>query len=303
MKWYLALNEGGTKGDIALHTKLAVLSARKNTTLEPHLLYTGEENDFTRWLQAQGVKIIHSKLPYLGTILDLVAQKRYSTATVGHWLRTNVCLEERDDPYVFYTDVDVSFLHNPYFAQMRPAYFAAAPEFDRDSTNYFNAGVMFANMYGLRSDYAAFEAYLIKNIQEKTYAFHDQIAYNSFYRGRWNRLPCELNWKPYWGINESAALIHFHGPKISAVNSMLDGKWDYKSSHGRQVGALFAHHTAAYSHYLKAALENAPGLPAEEEDYIARVIAKIPAFDPTPGQADLAFMKFRMFDTKESQAA
>jgi hypothetical protein len=304
MKWYFALNEGGTQGDIALHTKLAVLSARKNTTLEPHLLYTGQQNRFTEWLVRQDVKIIQSELPYLDTILGLVAENRYSPKTIGHWLRTNVCLEEKADTHVFYTDVDVSFLHNPYLGNMRPGFFSAAPEFDPSSDNYFNAGVMLANVEGLRSDYPVFQDYLIRNIKQKTYSFHDQIAYNEFYRSRWNRLPVELNWKPYWGLNENAALIHFHGPKIAAISAILDGRWDHSSSHGAQIGSLFAHNTPHYSHYLKAALENAPCLPTEDADMISHLIEKIPAYDPTPAKGDLSFMKFRMFsDDKQSVAA
>lgn len=29
-------------------------------------------------------------------------------------------------------------------------------------------------------------------------------------------LPIEYNWKPYWGINDKAKLIHFHGMKPSS---------------------------------------------------------------------------------------
>ena len=33
------------------------------------------------------------------------------------------------------------------------------------------------------------------------------------YGPRWDRLRPELNWKPYWGENADAKIIHFHGPK------------------------------------------------------------------------------------------
>ena len=168
MKWYIALNEAGTRGDIALHTKLAVLSARKHTDLVPTLLYTGNRNEFTAWLENHGVNIIQSELPYLSTITDLANENKYTTATVGHWLRTNVCLTEMQDEYVFYTDVDILFLKQPDLALTRPKYFAAAPEFDKNAWNYFNAGVMVLSPAGLREDYPAFETYLIANITEKT---------------------------------------------------------------------------------------------------------------------------------------
>ena len=42
----------------------------------------------------------------------------------------------------------------------------------------------------------------------------DQGAYNEFYSGKFvvHRWPL-FNWKPYWGFNARAKLVHFHGPK------------------------------------------------------------------------------------------
>jgi hypothetical protein len=57
---------------------------------------------------------------------------------------------------------------------------------------------------------------------------YDQTAYISYYQGRtivdlpfiklrrqarWDKLDPKMNWKPYWGINSDAYMIHFHGPK------------------------------------------------------------------------------------------
>jgi hypothetical protein len=295
MKWYFALNEAGTKSDIGLHTKLAVLSARHHTALEPHLLYVGEPNDFTRWLSDNGVRVIPSRVPYHDSIMALVEQQRYTTATLGHWLRTNVCLEEKEDTYVFYSDVDVSFQKAIDLSQMQPRYFMAAPEFFADRWNYFNAGVMVINVVGLREEYPQFEHYLVENLEQHTYGFHDQIAYNVFYRGRWDRLPVELNWKPYWGLNQDAALVHFHGPKIEAITAILDGRWNYATDHGAQIGSLFANHVDSYVHFLAAALRSAPGLPQQDFDLISRLVERMGCYDPTPHRGDLSFMQFRMF--------
>lgn len=297
MKWYLALNEAGTRGDIGLHTKLAVLSALRNTDLQPHLLYTGERNSFTAWMEEQGVTIVESTLPYMAVIEALVAQGRYHFMTVGHWLRTNVCLEEQDDDYVFYTDVDVLFLRAPELSHIRPDYFAAAPEFDRDSWNYFNAGVMVLNPARMRSDYEGFERYLVDTLQEKTYGFHDQIAYNEFYRGRWERLPVEMNWKPYWGRNESAALLHFHGPKLGAIEAILDERWNWGNDHGRQIGSLFLEHFESYVEALDKLEAYIPALAPREQEQIIRVLTKAHGYDPAGHRADIdtSFMKFRMF--------
>ena len=63
---------------------------------------------------------------------------------------------------------------------------------------------MVANVKKLRESYDEFENYLVKNIEEHTYNFHDQIAYNMFYRNKWDKLPIKMNWKPYWGLNNEA---------------------------------------------------------------------------------------------------
>jgi hypothetical protein len=299
MKWYMALNEAGTSGDIALHTKLAVLSAARHTDLIPHLLYSGNRNAFTAWLERQGVTIIDSTLPYMDLITGLTAAGKYNLSKVGHWLRTNVCLEERQERHVFYTDVDVLFLDRPGLAGLTPRYFSAAPEFDKTSTNYFNAGVMMVNTEGLREEYGLFETYLRRNIEQKTYAFHDQIAYNQFYRGRWNRLPLELNWKPYWGHNPNATLMHFHGPKFAAIESIIDGRWNWDTSHGRQIGSQFAQNVSDYAAAFDAVEKYLPQLLPSERDRLGSFIARLHTYDASElaPRIDLGFTKHRMFPT------
>jgi hypothetical protein len=299
MKLYLALNEAGTQTDIGLHTKLAVLSALNHTKLEPHLLYVGEPNDFTQWLGNVGVNVISSKVPYYDTIKTLTEQNRYTMATLGHWLRTNVCLVEKDDSYVLYTDVDVIFRRQLDLDQLRPRYFMAAPEFFPDRWSYFNAGVMVANIPALRAEYPQFEKYLVESLIQYTYGFHDQIAYNVFYRGRWERLPIELNWKPYWGINDDALVVHFHGPKIGAISAMVEGRWNYSTDHGCQIGSLFNNHVESYIHYLASALQCATGLPQQDFDQISRLIEQMRSYDPTPNWGDLSFTDFRMFHDEQ----
>ena len=42
----------------------------------------------------------------------------------------------------------------------------------------------------------------------------DQGAFNMFYAGQFEvRLWPSWNWKPYWGYQSDAKLLHFHGPK------------------------------------------------------------------------------------------
>lgn len=282
MKWYIALDEAGTRGDNALHTKLAVLSAARHTDLAPHLLYSGHRNAFTSWLEDHGVTIIDSRLPYLDLIALLFEEGLYDFTTVGRWLRTNLCLEEREDRHVFYTDVDVLFLRRPRLSGITPRYFAAAPELDKTSSNHFDAGVMVVNTEGLREEYAPFEAYLRRNLAQKTYSFQDQIAYNEFYRGRWNRLPPELNWKPYWGQNDHATLLHFHGLQFAAIEKIVDGQWNWDDVYGRQIGSLFASHVRDYAAAFEAMEDYLPQLLPAEQDKLGHLIARLRRYDEAP---------------------
>lgn len=67
------------------------------------------------------------------------------------------------------------------------------------------------NIPSLRKTHPAFKAYIESHLPELD--VFDQSAYNLFYSGQSTKLPLEYNWKPYWGNNPPAKIIHFHGPK------------------------------------------------------------------------------------------
>ncbi|MBB2171347.1 glycosyltransferase [Gluconacetobacter asukensis] len=295
MKLYLALNEHGTHGDIALHTKLAVLSARKHSDLDIKMLYIGRRNEFTQWLETHGVEILDQHLPYYDLIKRLSDEGKYNLSTVGHWLRTNVCLTTNDD-YVLYSDIDVLFLSNPIGLEREPSYFMAAPEFKKDGWNYFNAGVMHINVRKFQETYPEFEKYIRKNIEEKTYQFHDQIAYNTFYRGKWEKLALEMNWKVYWGANKEAKILHFHGPKLGAINAILSGQWDWNNEHGRQIGSIFAQNISSYRYYIAFLLDYIDELSHHEREFILDIHYNMSRdFDTSRYKPDTTFMNFKMF--------
>lgn len=51
-----------------------------------------------------------------------------------------------------------------------------------------------------------------QGIPNKTNLF-DQGYINEVCDNEFDFLPLEYNWKPYWGLNENAKIIHFHGIK------------------------------------------------------------------------------------------
>src|SRR4029077_12023275 len=128
-----------------------------------------------------------------------------------------------DDEFALYTDVDVMFVGDVATAlcQLRPKYFAAAPEFTLNDYEHMNSGVMLMNLRSLRQKDDEFRSFIQDHLETLVDTSWDQEAYRRFFGRRtfitkvigtrWNQLTPELNWKPYWGTNPNAQIIHFHG--------------------------------------------------------------------------------------------
>lgn len=214
MRWFFALNEASTSfWDYANLVQVAVHSARENTSLEPVCLYDGTDNLLTAWLEEAGVTIVRRRTFLQEWVTDLPPIPR------GAYLRLEipaVCREQGwDDAFVLYTDCDVMFRRDPApdLQALTPKFFAAAPESDQDDYHNFNSGVMWIQVSGLAAEMDAFRATIKSHLDEATAPPYDQAALQRHFADRVDRLPLALNWKPYWGENEAAAIVHFHGPK------------------------------------------------------------------------------------------
>ena len=296
MKWYFAINEEGCNGQVGLHAKLTVLSAVKYSDIKPILLYNGQRNEFTRWMEDKGVLVIDVVPGLSEFIIEMDKQNKYSAVFMGHWLRTEICQIEKEDEYVLYTDCDVVFLDHPNISSARPDIFASAPEFKTDSWNYFNSGVMIMNVEALRRSYGEFLFAMKDLIREKGNSVRDQYGFNRFYKGQWDRLDLSMNWKPYWGDNPEAKILHFHGPKLGSLESILTKNWDWNTHHGKQIGSLLGVNLPGY----KAAFEktrksfNPDDLPNVYEQ-LDKLIHLIEDFEVPMDLMDTTFMNFRMF--------
>lgn len=230
MKHFLALNEDAWGYErYAAMLKVAVATARASTSLAPHVFYDGGPNALTKWLDENGVPIIAARSRLVEALTALAP--KIGKVTVPHigggaFLRTELPeLAERagiDDEYVLYTDLDVMFLRDPVpvLRDTNARYFAVAPEFNRRNYAQMNTGVMLMNLPAMRRDSPRFMRYVESDLEHLARSTWDQEAYRKFYgrrwrggRDRWDRLPVALNWKPYWGPNPQACIIHFHGPK------------------------------------------------------------------------------------------
>jgi lipopolysaccharide biosynthesis glycosyltransferase len=226
MRWFFALTEDSTAfRQYAEMVMVAVHTARKFTSLEPHCIYDGAENEFTAWLKKHDVQIIRHRSFMRDALEELGRQKGNShlaAALSGAFSRVELpeLVERRGtDGRILYTDCDVVFLGEvvPELEANPCEYFAVAPESAQDDYVNMNTGVMLMNTERLRASLPEFREYISENLAALERESWDEAAYRWFYRDSngplWDRLRPELNWKPYWGENRQARIIHFHGPK------------------------------------------------------------------------------------------
>jgi hypothetical protein len=76
----------------------------------------------------------------------------------------------------------------------------------------------------LRATHESFLSFIRNNLPFWIgFSCNDQGALNYYYRGVWDQLDPKLNWKPYWGDNEEAFLIHFHGARALEIVDHVTG--------------------------------------------------------------------------------
>ncbi len=216
MKWYFAVSAASLargEHDWPGLLQAAVNSARRNTTLRPHLLYDGEPSAFTDDLARRGVTVIRHRTT-LFSALERHAQQTGSdpiwlAVAAGAFLRFDIPLIEQSDACVLYTDADVLFLREPnFFREQPPKLFAASTE-STDRYDDMNSGVMLLNVPAMRADHERLCAFAAAHLDLGL----DQEILRAHYAGRYDLLDRSLNWKPHWGTNPDAQIVHFHGPK------------------------------------------------------------------------------------------
>jgi hypothetical protein len=226
MQWFFALTEDSTAfRQYAEMIMVAVHTARRFTSLVPHCIYDGSENEFTAWLTKHDVRIVRHRSFLRERLVELGDKKgnpHFAAALSGAFSRVDlpeIVASLSNAARVLYTDCDVIFNAEvvPELEANPCEYFAVAPESVQDDYVNMNTGVMLMNTERLRESLPEFREYVSQNLASLERESWDEAAYRWFYRDSsgplWDRLRPELNWKPYWGEWAEAKIIHFHGPK------------------------------------------------------------------------------------------
>ena len=246
MKWYFACNSDSKEYEPLI--KAAVTSALQNTTLEPHFIFDGEPNELTQWLEEKGVKIIYHR-SNLYPILEKKYKGNELKIASGAYLRCDIPIIEEEDDYILYTDCDVIFLKD--VEPQKPEYFACTSEVDKNDWKTFNTGVMFMNVKNLRKSYKGFCRFIKWNLSRLI--TWDQTAYQLYYGKKNTHLDLKFNHKLYWGIDDDAVILHYHGAKPTMFcdeNSIKNMAYFN--------GILYKKNPASYEYYLNLFKEYYP---------------------------------------------
>jgi hypothetical protein len=228
-KWYFAITRTTLDADpdqgFRDCIRAAVESARCRTNLRPHMIYDGPEDDFTQEIRARGVTVIFHRLSFHDALREAQQQQRpewpeYMRTAEGAFMRLEIGLLETEESHILYTDCDVMFEAAVSIDHLRPDVFAIAPQFKPDSFyDDVNCGVMVVNVDRMRRDRLALIEFMCENFARV--GGYDQELLQLYYRGRWDPLPPVYNWKPHWGAQPRARIVHFHGPKPAAAAKLL----------------------------------------------------------------------------------
>ncbi|HEY1631412.1 MAG TPA: hypothetical protein VGF56_08850 [Rhizomicrobium sp.] len=159
-----------------------------------------------------------------------------------------------DEVYSLYVDVDCFFLNALIEPTVQPIFFAGCPDIRMDNWKFINSGVLLLNNRTMRVECEP----LLDHARNHSFDFEfsrfgpcDQGALNTFLSGRWERLGLEYNWKPFWGISESAVIAHFVGPNVFEAASYLSDDSDVVETYWSGTHRRFvARNPAAYFYFL-----------------------------------------------------
>lgn len=246
MKCYFALSDDVTESDSYYAMFMCALeSARKNTSLDLHCLYDFrktvsdniEDDRMYTLLKQYNVTIHLTSIDFEKELCNVYTDDYLKECNVtksslySRFLRFMLGDVEKDDAYIFYADTDIIFLKDfniDTFAEL-PESVGVCPEFTNNySYSNFNAGIMLIKLDSYRKAKEQLITFLKNGIKAPTECC-DQGYLNLLYKKNFIRMNNCYNWKPYWGINEDAVIIHLHGLKPTLEEGQAPGYQQYLS--------------------------------------------------------------------------
>lgn len=254
MRIFFCINENGlvaSKAHYEAHLRVTITSCLLNTKLKPTLIYAGDDNNILRSIENAGVDVIRHKLSFHQQLKDVCSENNVNFGVAeGAFLRIDIP-DLTEDEFVIYTDADVMFQRHPHLESVRPDYFSATSEVGFEHYGHPNSGVMVMNVKAMRAEKDEFIRRIVEGKMKTSLGDpYDQGHLTDHYKGRWNVLDQSFNWKPYWGLNEYAPIVHWHGVKFpAALANMAPAYFSYEPS--RMHTKLFERAPDAYAWYIR----------------------------------------------------
>jgi len=220
MKVVFAIDLAGQSSELGLMLKLAIQSCQLNTRHQPLVISNNFSPSFQQWFEDRNVEFSLVDAPMANAVRKANVRSGYPLQAIGNYLRYEAC-RIIDDEFFLYCDCDTVFLRD-FDISLKPRFLAAVAEDTPEDWSRFNSGVMLFNREAMLDELDNFYKFAEKNLEELFPGF-DQAAINVYFSGRIDRLPIELNWRPYWGANDRAAILHTHGVKPHVAESLLNG--------------------------------------------------------------------------------
>jgi hypothetical protein len=106
---------------------------------------------------------------------------------------------------------------------------------------------MVMNLPSLRDARPRLESHLEANILNMA-PHDDQGLLNALFLTHCDWMPNTHNWKPYWGVNKDAIIVHFHGPKQAHVRDLQRG--DDPLKFGPEMLEIYHRSPSGYAKYM-----------------------------------------------------
>jgi lipopolysaccharide biosynthesis glycosyltransferase len=227
--WYFCLSQGTLHRSNHNWTSMALVAVRsckKHTNLQPNLIYDGTKDEFTDLMEKEGVNVIYHRSNLFNDLYSRFGEDSYNlNIGLGAFLRFDIPIYCHDE-YALYTDVDVIF-NKPFDTDETVLNaiknFMVAPQVNpNDYENDINSGVLVLNISHMRENYWRLIKFAGEYIKATCSDWDQGVLRKFFPASDRSNLSIYYNWKPYWGYNEKASIIHFHGPKPLAVKNRME---------------------------------------------------------------------------------
>jgi len=208
---------------------VAIETAYQNApSLIPVLIMSGQSSKIPLWMHHMhdncDLIVVNHNLSFASQVLQFHPEQ---VKQLGAFLRLDIsliidsiadyipskCSYRWNKDYTIYTDTDVMFMKDINLLDYQPSLLSMGPQLLKGTIA--NTGVLIINI----AKWKEVIPHLLQYANLHKWNFHEQdqgliLSYiRDHLQKRVSLLPNELNWKPYWTLNNNASIIHFHGPK------------------------------------------------------------------------------------------